>query len=286
MNELQERFFTDFVFIWRFYIGDPLTWRYDSPVFRVLCIAFLRLAAWDFEVSFDTNVELPISFSSIPRWGFPKSNIYWFHGYLVVLQDDINSRALINHGISKAESHLYGTQFPPRDACLLLISPHHIAFGKLCNDTAMASNSLPLLTNDSGTQCSPGFRALSRVLTSNRWKPKGSKETWNLNVPPEIVYMIFQEMDPRDTIAFARVSRTSFTTLRYLSSGMSMYKAFSLSYPAAASDTIVGDTVFVASVVIRGNTPSASVWKIRLPTGMFVGAAGTTRSVSDWILAG
>lgn len=45
MNELQERFFTDLVFIWRFYVDDPLTWRFNSPIFRVLCAAFLRLSA-------------------------------------------------------------------------------------------------------------------------------------------------------------------------------------------------------------------------------------------------
>jgi hypothetical protein len=45
INELQGRLFTDLVFVWRFCVDDPSTWRYDSPVFRVLCIAFLRLAA-------------------------------------------------------------------------------------------------------------------------------------------------------------------------------------------------------------------------------------------------
>lgn len=31
MNELQQGFFTDFVFTWRSYIDDPFTWRYRSP---------------------------------------------------------------------------------------------------------------------------------------------------------------------------------------------------------------------------------------------------------------
>ncbi|KAJ5338984.1 hypothetical protein N7452_005712 [Penicillium brevicompactum] len=84
MNELQGQFFTDLVFIWRFHIDDPLTWRYNFPIFRVSCVAFLRLAAWDFEVSFDCNVELPISFASIPLWSYPDADVYGFHGYLVV----------------------------------------------------------------------------------------------------------------------------------------------------------------------------------------------------------
>ena len=111
MNELQERFFTDFVLMWRFYVDDPSTWGYHSPVFKVLCIAFLRLAAWDFEVSFDSNVELPLSFASIPLWRYPDVNVYWFHGYLVVLQDDVDAQAMINGAVSKAESYLGDQRF-------------------------------------------------------------------------------------------------------------------------------------------------------------------------------
>ena len=66
MNELQQGFFTDFVFAWRSYINDLFTWRYCSPVFNLLYFALLRLAAWDFEVSFNSNCDLPVTFVSVP----------------------------------------------------------------------------------------------------------------------------------------------------------------------------------------------------------------------------
>ncbi|KAB8265885.1 hypothetical protein BDV32DRAFT_158143 [Aspergillus pseudonomiae] len=207
MNEVQERFFTDFVFLWRFYVDDPLTWRYDSPVFNVLCIAFLRLAACDFEVSFDSNVEVPISFASIPAWNYPKADIYWFHGYLIVLQEDVDSGAMIDRAVLKAKSYINDSQFVHQDTRLILIPPHHVTFVELSNNTALSSGSLVLLANSSATQCSPGFRALARILTSDCWKkPPILGERWQFTVPPEVFRMILCELDPRDAVAFAQAS--------------------------------------------------------------------------------
>ncbi|KAJ5326203.1 uncharacterized protein N7506_009305 [Penicillium brevicompactum] len=207
MNELQERFFIDLVFISRFYIDDPSTWRYNSPIFRVLCVAFLRLAAWDFEVSFDCNVELPISFASIPLWKYPDTDVYWFHGYLVVLQDEIESMAMINRAVSKAKSYIGDSRLRHDDVRLIVISPRHLVFVKLSLEVVLASRSLVLLSNYSATQCSPGFRALARILTSNCWKkPHAHREKWPVNMPPEIVQMILRKADPRDAVAFSQAS--------------------------------------------------------------------------------
>ncbi|KAJ6186120.1 hypothetical protein N7519_007421 [Penicillium mononematosum] len=210
MNELQGRFFTDLVFIWRFYVDDPSTWRYDSPVFRVLSIAFLRLAAWDFEVSFDYNVELPISFASIPRWSYPDADVYWFHGYLVVLQDDVESNAMINGAVSKAESYIGDSLLRHDNVRLIVISPRHVAFVELSHEVVLASRNLISLSNHSATRCSSGFRALARVLTSNCWKkPCAYREKWPVNMPPEIVRMILHELEPRDAVAFSQASFTA-----------------------------------------------------------------------------
>lgn len=207
MNELQGRFFTDFVFIWRSYIDDPLTWRYDSPVFRALSIAILRLAAWDFEVSFDCDVELPISFASIPRWRYPETGVYWFHGYLVVLQDGIESEAMINEAVSKAKSYLNNSRLRRCNIYMIVVSPRRIAFVELSHNTVLVSRRLILLSNHSATECSPGFRALARVLTSNCWKmPHAYRERWQNYIPREIVQMILHELKPRDTVAFAQAS--------------------------------------------------------------------------------
>ncbi|KAH8812413.1 hypothetical protein F5884DRAFT_750722 [Xylogone sp. PMI_703] len=88
LNELQQRLLMNFIFTWRFHIDDPVTWQYPSSVFNTFAIAFLRLAAWDLEVSSDSQsgqTELPINFKSIPRWKVPERDVYWFHGFLVAL---------------------------------------------------------------------------------------------------------------------------------------------------------------------------------------------------------
>ncbi|KAJ5544821.1 hypothetical protein N7535_006791 [Penicillium sp. DV-2018c] len=210
MNELQERFFTDLAFIWRFYVDDPSTWIYNSPVFRVLCIAFLRLAAWDFEVSFDSklsNIELPISFASIPLWSYPDTDVYWFHGYLVVLQDDLEPIAMVNGAVSKAKSYIGDSRLRHDDVRLIVISPRRLVFVELSRDVVLASRSLVLLSKYSATQCSSGFRALARVLTSNCWKkPRPHREKWSVNMPLEIVQMILHELEPRDGVAFSQAS--------------------------------------------------------------------------------
>ncbi|KAJ5544789.1 hypothetical protein N7461_007093, partial [Penicillium sp. DV-2018c] len=210
MNELQERFFTDLVFIWRFYVDDSSTWRYNSPVFRVLCVAFLRLAAWDFEVSFNSKLssaELPISFASIPRWSYPDADVYWFHGYLVVLQDDLETIAMINGAVSKAKSYIGDSRLRQDKVRLIVISPRRLVFVELSRDVVLASRSLVLLSNYSATQCSSGFRALARVLTSNCWKkPCPHREKWPGNMPPEIIQMILHKLEPRDAVAFSQAS--------------------------------------------------------------------------------
>ncbi|KAL4801806.1 hypothetical protein BDV18DRAFT_167171 [Aspergillus unguis] len=201
INELQAQLFTDFVFAWRPYIDDPLTWRCESLVFKAVSIAILRLAAWDFEVSFDGNADLPISFASIPRWKYPEADVYWFHGFLVVLEEDIAFEDMINKAVLKAQSYLNAQQ-----VYVIVVSPRRVAFVELSRDTVLVSKSLILLSNHSATKCSPGFRALSRIMTSNCWKSHAYKERWQVNLPPEIIQMILHELDPRDTVAFAQAS--------------------------------------------------------------------------------
>ncbi|KAJ6035790.1 hypothetical protein N7540_000069 [Penicillium herquei] len=208
MNELQAQFFIDLVFLWRFYIDDPLTWKFTSPVFRTLCIAFLRLAAYDFEIAGAGNVasELPISSSSIPSWDYPESDSFWFHGYLILLQEDIISDAAVNRAILEAKSHMQSTKLTR----LILLSPQHVAFAEYSNYSVVVSQSLTLLSDTSGMQCSPGFRALSRVFTPGCWR------TFSLNgetsllsqvgVPSEILQMIIHELTTRDIVSFAQAS--------------------------------------------------------------------------------
>ncbi|CAI7650515.1 unnamed protein product [Penicillium bialowiezense] len=59
LMELQQHFFLDFVFLWRWWIDDPYTWHYGSHVFNAFISAILRIASWDLEVSKNPDVPLP-----------------------------------------------------------------------------------------------------------------------------------------------------------------------------------------------------------------------------------
>ncbi|PYH45907.1 uncharacterized protein BP01DRAFT_339161 [Aspergillus saccharolyticus JOP 1030-1] len=206
MNVLQEHLFSDFVFAWRYYIDDPSTWSHDSPVFRVLSVAFLRLAAWDFEVSRDGNPDLPISFKSIPKWKYPEKDIFWFHGFLIVLQEDADPDSMIGRTLSKTDELLGGLP-SYHTVRYVLFTPHHITLMERSNGKVSLSQELVLLDNRAGVRCTPGFRVLSRILTSGCWKkPQADREKWNPFIPPEILTRILHQLEPRDTVALAQAS--------------------------------------------------------------------------------
>ncbi|KAE8390064.1 hypothetical protein BDV23DRAFT_193968 [Aspergillus alliaceus] len=130
----------------------------DSPVFKMFSRAFLRLASWDFEVSYDSNVELPIIFASVPSWTCPRPDIYWFHR----------------------------------------------APGSLTRHRTRVS---VFLTNYSATQCSPGFRALARVLASYCWKKSQThRETRNHSIPTKILKQCLHISEPQDAVALSQAS--------------------------------------------------------------------------------
>ncbi|KAE8154314.1 hypothetical protein BDV25DRAFT_147939 [Aspergillus avenaceus] len=213
LNEIQERMFTDLVFTWRFHIDYPLTWSYNCAAFRVLTMAFLRIAAWDLEVTSNDAPDLPIGYTSIPSWSSPVMNVFWFHGYLVVLQADIKPDAMRCRAIEKAKAYLGKPMISSRNLSLILMSPYHVAFAQLSQDSVLCTDSLTLVANPSAIRCSPGFRALSRVLTHQSWtKPNLCRESWQFGLPVELLQMIFRASHPRDTVALAQ---SSFSTQRH-----------------------------------------------------------------------
>ncbi|PWY75224.1 hypothetical protein BO94DRAFT_568584 [Aspergillus sclerotioniger CBS 115572] len=228
LNELQARFFIDFIFPWRYYIDDPMTWHYQSPVFNCMCIAILRLAAWDLEISSDPDVELPISFASIPSWTYPKENIYWFHGYLIILHPNISSPPMLRSALLKAQNHTSTPISQGRIIHSIIISPHHIAFSELSHTTLKSTRPLALLSNQSATHCSPGFRILSQILTSTCWlKSPTHLESWPYHLPPEILHLIIQNLPPRDTISLSQASLTA-SKCYYTSPSISQFRALTI----------------------------------------------------------
>jgi hypothetical protein len=228
-------------------------------------------------VSFDCNVELPVSFHSIPRWSYPDADVYWFHEYLVVLQDDVEYNAIITGAVSKAESYIGNSRLSHDGVRLIVISPRRVAFVELSCEVVQASRSLILLSNYSATRCSPGFRALARVLTSNCCKkPRAHREKWPVNMPPEIVRMILHELEPRDAVAFRRHASqlSNVTTLQNPSSRSLKCKASSLLYLAAVSALGWRRMVFGVLNAMPGNILDVSVRKFILPAiSTFVRAA-------------
>lgn len=153
------------------------------------CIAFLRLAAWDFGVALDSNTHIPAYVAYIPRWPRPPNDIYWFHGFLVILQADIKSDPMVKVALGRGKLSV-GDTYGNRIIHLILISPHQVAFVQLSGNVLLVSKRMALVTNHSTTQCSPGFRALTRILTSDCWKPYPRQERWRRALPPELLYMM------------------------------------------------------------------------------------------------
>ncbi|CAP82981.1 Pc15g00950 [Penicillium rubens Wisconsin 54-1255] len=210
LNELQFRFFTDFIFQWRFYIDDHTLWQYPSTLLNTLVIAVLRLAAWDLEIThedIDSRVELPIGFRSVPGWDSPETHIFWFHGFLVVICDTLDTNSSVTAAVLRAKTLLNGYSRVSQKARLILVSLRHVQFVELSPEFVGRSEVLPLVVNTSAEQCSPGFRALTHVLSSSCWKESlAHRERWGINMPPEIFDMILRALTPRDILSFCRSS--------------------------------------------------------------------------------
>lgn len=207
LNELQARLFIDLMWAWGWHVCDPITMRYDSPALNYFCIAILRLAAWDFEVSLDTDVDLPVTdYPDVP-WSCPKGDIYWFHGFLVVLHNNLEDQSMIRSAVQKAEQYLEKTASQSHHTRLIIISTCHVVFAEISDDTVRASSPSMLISDMSSGRWPAGFRALCQIFTTNCWREsKTHRETWNPHLPAEIVQLILQHLEPRDAVAFAQAS--------------------------------------------------------------------------------
>ncbi|KAE8370807.1 hypothetical protein BDV27DRAFT_140053 [Aspergillus caelatus] len=178
MNELQERIFADFFFRWDEYL-DPPDWGYMNRDFRSLSMSLLRFAAWDFEVT--SGPRPAMGSAELEKWQYPESELFWFHRFLVVIHEDIRSESMKSIAILKARM-----------------------MGDWC------SKSLLLLTSSSAAWYSPGFRALSKVLSSNYQAPiedtAANLEQWRIALSFEILQMILVLCEPRDAVSFAQAS--------------------------------------------------------------------------------
>ncbi|KAE8351230.1 hypothetical protein BDV28DRAFT_162499 [Aspergillus coremiiformis] len=208
LNELQFLIFTHLVFTWRFYFDDILAWKYPSRLFNTLAFGLLRIAAWDFEVLLknDTDEARGI-FSSIPRWKAPAEDIFWFHGYLVVFCSPIETETTICRTVLRAKDYLSESNQLGAVIHTILISIQHVVLVEISNHRVSCSPPVPLVTNTSAIECSPGFRILAYMLSSYSWKGSlASREHWRVTLPPEIFDMMLKCLSPRDIVSFAQAS--------------------------------------------------------------------------------
>jgi hypothetical protein len=95
-----------------------------------------------------------------------------------------------------------------RKVRLILLSLSHVAFVELCDDGDWRSKTFVFIMEYSKHRCSPGFRALSRVLTSNyqaSWEmPTARRESRKISLLFEVLEMILNESEPRDAVSFAK----------------------------------------------------------------------------------
>lgn len=205
LNELQFQLFADFVFTWRFYFDDTSTWGSSFPMFAALAIGLLRIAAWDFEVRNTDTEELPIIFSSLPQWKAPADDIFWFHKYLIVC---CNTDQIGTTLATKARDFVSCSKTHASTVHGIAISIRHIALFEIRNGDILQSPPIPLVTNTSAMSCSPGFKILAYIFTSNHWEGLSGKsgESWGVTVPTEIFGIILKASAPRDLVSMAQAS--------------------------------------------------------------------------------
>ncbi|TVY18368.1 hypothetical protein LARI1_G004770 [Lachnellula arida] len=212
LNELQYRMFMDFVYQWRFFIDDHITWQHpSSALFRRLCYAFLRLAAWDFEISSESEVaKLPLGAEEFPGWDSPPTEIYWFHRNLVVLCEDFGTSSSISDAVSRARTFVGHLEGRGNELRCIFISLADIAFVQIAADKVQCSTVFPLLTNSSTTECSAGFRILTYFLASPYIKEGerdfAAREVFSIALPTEVLEMALNAVAPYDIVSFAQAS--------------------------------------------------------------------------------
>ncbi|KAJ5788401.1 hypothetical protein N7457_003391 [Penicillium paradoxum] len=208
MTELQQQFFVDFVRQWQPWFDGVNTWRWGSCAFKALTIAILRLASWDFEVS-SSVIDILLSTSHFPDpvWKFPKEEQYWFHGFFVMLQPDLESPQAFHAAVAGVKVFIDNSGGTPRGVRSILISPRHVAFVQISGTNIKCSEIMPLLTNSSGSASSPGFRVLAQVLSTDCWKPTlAHRESWGSPLSLEALSRVFHSAEPRDKVALAQAS--------------------------------------------------------------------------------
>ncbi|KAK2810723.1 hypothetical protein FQN50_002766 [Emmonsiellopsis sp. PD_5] len=231
LNEIQYQVFIDFTHQWCFYIDDHSLWPGpSSPLFKMLAIAYLRIAAWDLEVSDIHSFEIPMGFQLSPGWKFPEEEIYWFHGFLIVLCKRLETEEDRAEAIKKAEGFLLDQNSKDTGdrsqhiTRAILISLRQIVVaeffpGKDEGTSISCSNPIPLLTEKSAIECSPGFRVLAWLFTASEPSfSHASRERWGVSIPLEILDTILKELPVEDIPSFCQAS--SLARRLYYSSGV------------------------------------------------------------------
>ncbi|RAK81798.1 PHD finger domain-containing protein [Aspergillus fijiensis CBS 313.89] len=198
LTELQLRLFTDFVFLWRFYFDDLPSWSHDSRFRKTLAIGLLHTEG----IPEDIIEEIPIGSYSIPKWSAPSENIFWLLGFLVTVYSASDT---LENTVQDTQRYLDKEQCKKPVIHVILISLGYVTFLEISGTGVQYSPTIPLVINSSAIQPSPGFRALTSVLSSNLWKIT-HREKWGINLPTEILDRILKALAPKDVISFARAS--------------------------------------------------------------------------------
>ncbi|KAL3493462.1 hypothetical protein BJX62DRAFT_223901 [Aspergillus germanicus] len=205
LNEQQFQLFTDFLFIWRFYFDSPSIWTRSFSLFANLAIGLLRIAAWDFEVRYADTEELPITFSSLPQWKAPADDVFWFHKYVVVY---CGSGQIDTSVATRAKNFVCHSDGRAGVIRGIAISIRHIALFTICNGDISQSPPVALISNTSTLSCSPGFRILAYIFTSDQWGVSVAepREHWGVTLPTELLEIIIETSTPRDLVSMAQAS--------------------------------------------------------------------------------
>ncbi|PWY96676.1 hypothetical protein BO94DRAFT_592595, partial [Aspergillus sclerotioniger CBS 115572] len=214
LNELQLLFMNDFIAKWGQNWNEAPRKKRVTPLYRSLSIVVLRIAAWDVEVQVP-NYNLKgkeVTIVHHPTWPAPSSDVFWFHGFLIVLHEDINA---IGVAIKKAQWYLPRNPHRSHVTHMILMVYYDIRLIEISSGPVKLTPVIPLIRNCAPDYPKPGSRVLTSILSSAAWKPLPKSRLPHL--PNEILDMILEHLSQRDIVSAAQAF--SYLTESYYSPG-------------------------------------------------------------------
>jgi len=147
--------------------------------------------------------KLSVTYMSLHGWEIPETQTFWFHGRLIVLCGALGTGLSITAAVLQTKAFLNDHDRMQGKPQLILI-PLRYPILQILPEVVKSSSVLPLIVNTSAETCSPGFCALTHVLTFFCWKE--SLAHGEQCGATEIFNMTFKKLSLRDILFLCQSS--------------------------------------------------------------------------------